>query len=141
MSSHNVIDSSVVDTIEARLSHVEARLLKVESKVLSLESWMARPCLHTALETTFKKKMNTLRSNRSGFFKLLSGSVESEVLEKTGITKDAWINMESFLNGRNEIIHHKVPDNVLVEDCYISLIGTMDESTRLNFSSFLKIVV
>ncbi|KAJ3211829.1 hypothetical protein HK099_007912 [Clydaea vesicula] len=156
MLSYKVTDSSVKyiesqDTVEARLNHVEdenkeikQRLDKLENRVYSLEKWMAKPCLHTALETTFKKKMKTPSTNRLGFFDLLNDCVESDILKYTGIDKATWIGMESFLNtrpnSRNDIVHHDIPDNVLVEDCFDSLKATMDEPMKRNFRSFLNIL-
>ncbi|KAJ3383963.1 hypothetical protein HDU92_003867 [Lobulomyces angularis] len=147
MLSYNVTDSSVTsieshDIVESRLKHVEDRLDKLENKVSALEKWMAKPCLHTALETTFKRILN-IPSNEESFYDLLTNSTGEDVFRSSGIHKASWIQMMQFLsvrpNSRNDIIHRDIPERKLVESAYDHLKGNMDEETRRCFYSFLSI--
>ncbi|KAJ3225861.1 hypothetical protein HK099_006064 [Clydaea vesicula] len=135
MLSYNVTDSSVTyieshDIVESRLKHVEDRLDKLENKVSALEKWMAKPCLHTALETTFKRILN-IPSNEESFYDLLTIQLEKMFFDLVFLSVRP--------NSRNDIIHRDIPERKLVESAYDHLKGNMDEETRRCFYSFLSI--
>jgi hypothetical protein len=84
----------------------------LELDVAGLKSWMAKPCLGTLLEVSFKTLMEVQDSPSFSINDAINNADEADVKSKTGMPLSTWKEMLRFLQSppaRNDIIHHLLP--------------------------------
>lgn len=127
---------------DRRLEEYDDRLEDLDLEVNELKSWMAQPCLQTALEVTFKSKMGLQISSDSGLGMLLNNATDEDVIDNTHLSKNDWRKMYRFFNddpSRNDIIHEKLPSSKLIKKSFEHLRKQMNKEQRTAFTEFLKL--
>ena len=90
----------------------------METDVNGLKAWMAKPCLGTLLEVSFKHLMEIQDSPSFSINDSINYANEADVKIKTGMPLSTWKEMYRFIQtttGRNEVLHKKLPHEDLVQ--------------------------
>jgi hypothetical protein len=164
--SENTARKAEIDTLKVENLSRKAEIAAIEGKVLALENdkttmmeYLAKPCLASWLEITFREDMSSfyddltedelqkfslvveLKQGVDNWPRPLRNFTRDDVYVKTAVLLDSWLEMTYYIYKgsptRNAIIHHLKPSKDVVSMAFKSLVPSMQKKVRIVFRGLI----